>query len=510
MRLWNGQDGAVTTTEPVHRDAERCYRAVSSRDSRFDGIFFTAVRTTGIYCRPSCPAITPKRSNVSFHPTAAAAHAAGYRACKRCLPDATPGSPEWDVRADVVGRAMRLIRDGIVEREGVAGLAARLGYSERHVTRLLTAELGAGPLAIARSSRAQSARVLVETTDLGLADVAFAAGFSSVRQFNDTMQEVYASTPSAMRSRAHGRPGATPARRGRLRLRLAVRRPFDDAHVLGFLAARAAQGIEHVDGDTYSRVLRLPHGNGRVHLTPEPECVHVELELDQLRDLATAVQRCRALMDLDADPLAVSEVLGVDPALRALVAARPGTRVPGAADGFELAVRAVLGQQVSVAAATRLVARIVETHGERLSSGEQLHSVFPSPERLAEADPGSFAMPRARGRALVELAHRVADGRLHLETGADRVETEQALLAVPGVGPWTAGYIAMRALADPDRFLPGDVVVRQAMASLGLPDSGTAGASQAARWRPWRSYAVMHLWRSAAESTDVSINEEIA
>jgi AraC family transcriptional regulator of adaptative response / DNA-3-methyladenine glycosylase II len=350
----------------------------------------------------------------------------------------------------------------------------------------------------------------VETTDLGLADVAFAAGFSSVRQFNDTMQEVYASTPSAMRSRAHGRPGATPARRGRLRLRLAVRRPFDDAHVLGFLAARAAQGIEHVDGDTYSRVLRLPHGNGRVHLTPEPECVHVELELDQLRDLATAVQRCRALMDLDADPLAVNEVLGADPALRALVAARPGTRVPGAADGFELAVRAVLGQQVSVAAATRLVARIVETHGERLSSGEQLHSVFPSPGRLAEADPGSFAMPRARGRALVELAHRVADGRLHLETGADRVETEQALLAVPGVGPWTAGYIAMRALADPDRFLPGDVVVRQAMASLGLPDSGTAGASQAARWRPWRSYAVMHLWRSAAESTDVSINEEIA
>jgi AraC family transcriptional regulator of adaptative response / DNA-3-methyladenine glycosylase II len=289
-----------------------------------------------------------------------------------------------------------------------------------------------------------------------------------------------------------------------------VRRPFDEAHLLGFLSARAAHGIEYVDGGTYSRVLRLPHGNGRVHLTPEAGCVHAELELDQLRDLATAVQRCRALLDLDADPLAVCEVLGADPALRPLVTARPGTRVPGAVDGFELAVRAVLGQQVSVRAATKLVARVVEAHGERLSAGEQLHSVFPSPERLAEADPASFAMPVSRGRALTELARRVADGRLHLEAGADRVETEQALLALPGVGPWTAGYIAMRALADPDRFLPGDVVVRHAMTSLGLPDSGTAASSHAARWRPWRSYAVMHLWRSASEPSAASIHEEIA
>jgi AraC family transcriptional regulator of adaptative response / DNA-3-methyladenine glycosylase II len=503
MRAGGRQDGAVTTTSaptgPVHRDAERCYRAVASRDPRFDGIFFTGVRTTGIYCRPSCPAITPKRSNVSFHPTAAAAHAAGYRACKRCLPDATPGSPEWDVRADVVGQTMRLIRDGVVEREGVAGLAMRLGYSERHLTRLLTAELGAGPLAIARSRRAQAARVLVETTELGLADVAFAAGFASVRQFNDTMQEVYASTPSAMRGRAHGRSEEAPARSGRLRLRLAVREPFDAPHVLGFLTARAASGIEHVAGGTYSRVLRLPHGAGRVHLTPGPASVQAELELDQLRDLATAVQRCRALLDLDADPSAVVEILGADPALRRLVEGRPGTRMPGAVDGFELAVRAVLGQQVSVTAATRLVARIVEEHGDRLSGDAQLHSTFPSPQRLAEADPSSFGMPASRGRALVELARQAADGRLSLEAGADRAETERALLAVPGVGPWTAGYIAMRALGDPDRFLPGDVVVRNAMASLGLPGSGAPAAAHAARWRPWRSYAVMHLWRSAAE-----------
>jgi AraC family transcriptional regulator of adaptative response / DNA-3-methyladenine glycosylase II len=485
----------------VHRDAERCYRAVASRDPRFDGIFFIAVRTTGIYCRPSCPAITPKRSNVTFHPTAAAAHAAGYRACKRCLPDATPGSPEWDVRADAVGRAMRLIRDGVVEREGVSGLATRLGYSERHVTRLLRAELGAGPLAIARSQRAQAARVLVETTDLGFADVAFAAGFASVRQFNDTMQEVYASTPTSLRARAYGRADPAPARSGRLRLRLAVRQPFDAAHVVAFLAARAAAGIEHVAGGTYSRVLRLPHGAGRVHLAPGPDVVHAELELEQLRDLSAAVQRCRALLDLDADPMAVGDVLSADEALRPLVRARPGTRVPGAVDGFELAVRAILGQQVSVAAATKLVARVVAQHGARLPGDDRLNSTFPSPQQLADADPSGFGMPVSRGAALVELAGQVAEGRILLEAGADRVETERALLAVSGIGPWTAGYIAMRALADPDRFLPGDVVVRTAMGSLGLPSDGSAAAAHAARWRPWRSYAVMHLWRSAAEVT---------
>jgi AraC family transcriptional regulator of adaptative response / DNA-3-methyladenine glycosylase II len=490
----------------VHRDAERCYRAVASRDPRFDGIFFTAVRTTGIYCRPSCPAITPKRSNVTFHPTAAAAHAAGYRACKRCLPDATPGSPEWDVRADLVGRAMRLIRDGVVEAEGVAGLATRLGYSERHVTRMLTAELGAGPLAIARSRRAQAARILVETTDLGLTDVAFAAGFASVRQFNDTMQEVYASTPSALRAKATRRARArpSPGGSGRLSLRLAVRAPFDAKHLIGFLAARAAPGLEHVDGLTYSRVLRLPHGAGSVHLRPQAGFVRADVELDELRDVATAVQKCRALLDLDADPLAVVDVLAADGAMRPLVRARPGTRVPGAVDGFELAVRAVLGQQVTVKAAAKLVGRIVAEHGDRLSDDDQLHSAFPSAERLVEADPSSFGMPASRGRALIALAGEVAEGRLSLDAGADRAETDRALLALPGVGPWTVAYIAMRALGDPDRFLPGDVAVRSALAELGLPDTGAGAASHASRWRPWRSYAVMHLWRSVSEPLEES------
>jgi AraC family transcriptional regulator of adaptative response / DNA-3-methyladenine glycosylase II len=278
-----------------------------------------------------------------------------------------------------------------------------------------------------------------------------------------------------------------------------VRQPFDAAHVLAFLAARAAAGIEHVAGGTYSRVLRLPNGAGRVYLAPGPDVVHAELELEQLRDLSVAVQRCRALLDLDADPMAVGEVLGADEALRPVVGARPGTRVPGAVDGFELAVRAILGQQVTVAAATKLVARIVTQYGGRLTGDTELHSTFPLPQQLAEVDPSGIGMPASRGAALVELARQVAEGKVLIEPGADRVETERSLLAVPGIGPWTAGYIAMRALADPDRFLPGDVVVRTAMRSLGLPPDGAAAAAHAVSWRPWRSYAVMHLWRSVAE-----------
>ncbi|MDQ3627338.1 MAG: helix-turn-helix domain-containing protein [Actinomycetota bacterium] len=484
----------------MHLDAERCYRAVASRDSRFDGMFFTGVRTTGIYCRPSCPAITPRRRNVAFYATSAAAHADGLRACKRCLPDATPGSPEWDVRADAVGRAMRLIRDGVVERDGVIGLAARLGYSQRHVTRLLHAELGAGPLAIARAARAQAARVLVDTTDLGLADIAFAAGFSSVRQFNDTMREVYACTPSALRAGARTRdPAVGAGGTGRVRLRLAVRQPFDARQVLGFLAARAVPGLEQSDDVTYCRTLRLPHGVGRVVLHIQHDHVEADLRLAELRDLGAAVAACRALLDLDADPRAVDDLLGADPVLAPLVAARPGTRVPGHVDGFELAARAVLGQQVTVRGATTLLARLVRAHGQRLDDGPDW--LFPTPETLAEADPTGFSVPGSRGAALVALARAVASRDLELDRGADREDTAAALVALPGIGPWTAGYVAMRALGDPDRFLPGDVVLRQALSSLGLPATGSACAQRAAGWRPWRSYAVMHLWRHAAATS---------
>ncbi len=490
----------------MYLDAERCYRAVTSRDSRFDGMFLTGVRTTGIYCRPSCPAITPRRRNVEFYATAAAAHAAGLRACKRCLPDATPGSPEWDVRADAVGRAMRLIRDGVVERDGVVGLASRLGYSERHVTRLLSAEVGAGPLAIARAARAQAARVLVETTDLGLADVAFAAGFSSVRQFNDTMREVYASTPSALRAAARTRAASASTGGGRVQLRLAVRQPFDGRQALAFLTARAVPGIEQAHGSAFSRTLRLPHGVGRVTLRVQDDHVDADVRLAELRDLGAAVAGCRALLDLDADPCAVDDLLGADPVLAPLVAARPGTRVPGHVDGFELAVRAVLGQQVTVRGATTLLARLVRVHGEQLDDGPD--RLFPTPDTLAEADPAGFCVPRARGAALVALARAVASGALELDRGADRDDTTAALVALPGIGPWTAGYIAMRALRDPDRFLEGDVVVRQALTSLGVPATGRSARERAAGWRPWRSYAVMHLWRHAAAAPTATGGQE--
>ena len=500
---------------PIHRDHERCYRAVSSRDARFDGVFFIGVHTTGIYCRPSCPARTPKRENVSFYATAAAAHAEGFRACRRCRPDATPGSPEWDARADVVGRAMRLIRDGVVEREGVAGLAERLGYSDRHINRLLHAELGAGPLALARAQRAHTARILAETTGLPLADVAFASGFSSVRQFNDTMREIYGLAPRELR-RTHRRSARPePLGKGRMRLKLAVRRPYDAEQVLGFLAVRAVPGIELADADSYTRILGLPGGPGVVRLEPHGDRVDADLWLTDMRDLGTAVQRCRALTDLDADPQAVAEVLSADDQLGPLVEARPGTRVPGHVDGFEIAVRAVLGQQVTVAHGRALAQAVAEKYGSQvvdLAGWTGPGWTFPTPDALAGADPSTFGVPTARGGAVVALAEATASGAVRLDPGADREETAQALRALPGIGPWTAGYIGMRALSDPDAFLSGDVIVRHAMRSLGLPATTANAEAHAARWRPWRSYAVVHLWRhyqiTKPQISDLKTNKE--
>ena len=320
----------VPVKEPV--DPERCYRAVAGRDARFDGWFFTAVRTTGIYCRPSCPARTPLARNVSFFTTAAAAQGAGYRACRRCRPDAAPGSPEWDVRADVVARAMRLIADGEVERSGVPGLAARLGYSERQLHRQLVGELGVGALALSRAQRAQTARLLIETTDLPMADIAFAAGFASIRQFNDTVREVFATTPTGLR---RTRPGTNRSAPGWLTLRLAARAPYEAAEVLLFLGAHAVPGLEEWDGTTFSRVLDLPHGPAVVQLSPAPEGgvgVIARLWSTELRDLGAAVTRCRRMLDLDADPTAVDDVLGADPSLASLVRAAPGRRVPASPD----------------------------------------------------------------------------------------------------------------------------------------------------------------------------------
>ncbi|MDP9391832.1 MAG: helix-turn-helix domain-containing protein [Actinomycetota bacterium] len=477
-------------------DAERCYRAVAGRDARFDGWFCTAVHTTGIYCRPSCPARTPLARNVSFFATAAAAQAAGFRACRRCRPDAAPGSPEWDVRADVVARAMRLIADGEVERSGVPGLAARLGYSERQLHRQLVGELGVGALALARAQRAETARLLVETTDLPMTDIAFAAGFASIRQFNDTVREVFATTPTGLRRTVPATHRGAP---GRLTLRLAARAPYDAGEVLLFLGAHAVPGFEEWDGTTFSRVLDLPHGPAVVSLSPLPDGgpgVTAHLRLAELRDLGAAVSRCRRMLDLDADPVAVDDVLGSDPALAPLVAATPGRRVPASPDAAELAVRAVLGQQVSVAGARTLTARVLTAAGTPLAEPVgTLTAAFPRPDALAGADLGAVGLTGARRRTVHHLAAALADGSIRLDPGADREAAEQALLDVPGIGPWTAALVGLRGLAEPDVWLPGDLAVRKSLALLGSSD-----ADAATRWRPWRSYAVLHLWALAAPS----------
>jgi AraC family transcriptional regulator, regulatory protein of adaptative response / DNA-3-methyladenine glycosylase II len=483
-------------------DEDACYRAVDSRDARFDGVFYVGVTSTGIYCRPSCPAVTPKRANARFYRSAAEAQTAGFRACRRCRPDVAPGSPEWNVRADLAGRAMRLIADGAVERDGVGGLSARLGYSERQVHRTLLAEVGAGPLRLARAQRAHTARILLETTDLPVTDVVYAAGFASIRQFNDTIRQIYAATPSELRQRARTRRRPAPAP-GAIELRLACRRPADLDGVLAFLAARAVPGVEEVDRRTYRRSLTLPHGTGVAELTPAEGYLATTLRLADQRDLAAAVARCRRLFDLDADSAAIDAALADDPALAAQVRRSPGRRLPGVVDGDELAIRAVLGQQVSVAAARGLAGRLVAEYGKPLDApvGAVTHT-FPAPEALAAVDPTAFPMPRTRQRTLHEVAARLADGRLDLNPGADRDDTERALLAVPGVGPWTAGYIRMRALADPDVFLASDLGVRQGLARVGLPAEPRRAAVIAERWRPWRSYAQLQLWAMLTDQSE--------
>jgi AraC family transcriptional regulator, regulatory protein of adaptative response / DNA-3-methyladenine glycosylase II len=461
-------------------DFERCYRAVASRDARFDGFFFTVVTTTKIYCRPSCPALTPRPGNVRFLPSAAAAQKEGFRACLRCRPDAAPGSPEWNIRADLAGRAMRLIADGVVDRDGVPGLAKRLGYTERHLHRILAAELGAGPIALARAQRAQTARILIETTTLGLAEVAFASGFGSVRQFNDTIREIYGRAPSELRGRAAPTAGA-------LTLRLPYRAPLHAESILDFLGDRAVPGIDGRDGETYTRVLRLPHGAATAALTPRPGHVAVDLALADVRDLAPAVSRCRRLFDLDADPQAVDDVLAADNSLSAAVFKEPGVRNPGATDGFEVGARAVIGQQVSVASARRVLGRLVRAAG----------GMFPDAATLRDLPDEAFAMPAARRGTLRALAGAVADGGLDLDGGADRAEVRDTLQSLPGIGSWTADYIAMRALGDPDVFLPTDLGVRRGAAALGLSDDPKKLLAYAERWRPWRSYAVIRLWRQS-------------
>ncbi len=477
----------------MHDDVEGCLRAVRSKDARFDGWFFTAVVTTGIYCRPSCPVVPPKAVNMRFYPSAAAAQQAGFRACKRCRPDASPGSPEWDQRVDVVARAMRLIGDGLVDREGVGGLATRLGYSARQLERHLRAELGAGPLALARAQRAQTARILIETTGLPMTHVASGAGFASIRSFNETVQSVFALSPTELRSRARRRPRT--AGPGTISLRLPFRVPLHPGNLFGHLVATAVPGVEEWRDDAYRRTLRLPSGYGVVTLAPRPDHIRCELQLTDLRDLAVAVARCRRLLDLDSDPVAVDGLLADDPLLAPLVAEAPGRRIPRTVDGEELAVRAVLGQQVSTSAARTHAGRLVEALGEPVEDpGGRLTHVFPDTTSIAAADLRSLAVPGSRRRAVEGLVSAMARHEVDVSPGSDWARTRAELSALPGLGPWTVETIAMRALGDPDAFPATDLGVRQAAAGIGLPATPASLHEASRRWRPWRSYAVQHLW----------------
>ncbi|MCS6544688.1 helix-turn-helix domain-containing protein [Curtobacterium herbarum] len=501
------------------------YRIAASRDARFDGQFVTAVHSTGIYCRPSCPARTPRSTGVTFYRTSAAAHLAGFRACRRCLPEATPGSPEWDLREDVAARAMRLVLDGVVEREGVPGLAGRVGYSERQLNRIMTDELGAGPKALSRAHRAQTARTLLTSSDLPIADVAFAAGFTSIRQFNDTVREVFALTPSELRARRRVAPGGD----GALRVHLPARPPFDVQGLLEWHALHALAGTEQVGFDaagrvaSYGRVLDLPGGPGWFRATAADADgagsgtggsgaragrvrtgLDLLVRLTDLSDLPTLVARVRSLFDLDADPVAVDAALAAVPELAPVVARVPGMRLPGAVDPHEVVFRTLIGQQVSVAAARTAQTRLVAALGLPVAAGlvpgppdvdEALVRLFPRAAVIAERGREVLRGPAARVDTIMRVAAALADGSLVVHSGQSLDELRSGLLAVKGIGPWTADYTALRVRHHPDLFLHSDLAVRNGAQELGLPGSARELSLWSERVAPWRSYLTMHCWR---------------
>jgi AraC family transcriptional regulator of adaptative response / DNA-3-methyladenine glycosylase II len=459
---------------------------MSSRDARFDGQFITGVHSTGIYCRPSCPAMTPHAKNVSFYRTAAAAHEAGLRACKRCQPDAVPGSPDWNLHDDLASRAMRLIGDGVVEREGVTGLAHRLGYTARHLTRVLTTELGAGPLALARANRAQTARTLLVSTDLPIADVAFAAGFSSIRQFNDTILAVYETTPTVLRSAKRSTDAATP---GSVTLRLPARPPFDGAGLMRYFASHAVRGVETGDESAFSRSLRLPTGVAQLDARLDGDAaVIVTARLASIADLAPLVARVRRLFDLDADSVAIDTALSRDAVLAPLVARTRGIRLPGSVDPYETLFRTMIGQQISIAAARTVLGRL----SDELSPG-----LFPTAELIAEHGRDVLRGPATRVASILGAAEAIANGDLVLDVGEQRDDLMRRLVELPGIGIWTAGYVAIRILGSPDVMLSTDLVMLANAKRLGLPATAKGLSAIAENWAPWRSYAGMHLWGSS-------------
>ena len=479
----------------LHLDFAACDRARLAQDPRFDGRFFIGVTSTGIYCRPICPAPTAKQRNVRYFPSAAAAAEAGFRPCLRCRPEAAPGTPAWLGTSATVRRALRLIHEGALDAQSVEQLATRLGIGPRHLHRLFIQHVGASPLAVAQTRRLHFAKRLIDDTRLAMTDIALASGFGSLRRFNDAFRSTYGRAPRELRRERKG----DAASDGALRLKLAYRPPYDWAAIRAFLSLRAVPGVERVEGDSYARSVSVGDKTGWIEIHPVPEADALELVMHGLgaESLFVVVSRVRQMFDLAADPADVRAVLKKDPLLAPLLRKRPGLRVPGAWDSFEIAVRAVLGQQVSVAAARTFATRIVQAHGTPLAAGsEGITHLFPSPALLAQADLRDIGLTGARARTLNALAAAVRDGRVDLGQGE---ELRPELTAVPGIGAWTAEYVAMRGLSDPDAFPGGDLVLqRMAGGHRRLTEKQLLERAEA--WRPWRAYAVLHLWGAASDA----------
>ncbi len=476
-------------------DHDACYRAVCLRDPRFDGRFFTGVKTTGIYCRPICPARTPRRENVVFFPSAAAAHEAGFRPCLRCRPETAPDLGAWRGTANTVSRALGLIELGALDEATLDVFAARLGVGERHLRRLFRQHLGASPVAVAQTRRVLLAKQLIHETRLPMAEVAFAAGFGSIRRFNETFQALYGQPPGALR-RENGLE-VPAAEEGAIVLRLGYHPPYDWPAMVQFLGRRAIAGVERVSADAYARTVDLDGAQGTVVVRPTVgNALRVTVRFPRLPALPVIIARLRRVFDLAADPLAIGAHLAKDPLLAPLVASQPGLRLPGAWDGFELAIRAVLGQQISVAAARRLAGRLVTAHGAilREPAGDLTH-VFPRPDALATADLASLGMPCSRAAALSAVAAAAMADRHLFESYCDLDEAMERLRTIRGVGEWTAQYIALRQFREPDAFPAADIaLIRAAARRVGCSQSSAELLARAEAWRPWRAYAAQHLW----------------
>ncbi|MFN8548034.1 MAG: AlkA N-terminal domain-containing protein [Candidatus Eisenbacteria bacterium] len=482
---------------------ELCFRAVESRDRRFEGRFVLAVRTTGVYCRPGCPAPLPKRRNCAFYACAAAAEAEGYRPCRRCRPETAPGTPAWAGSSATVARALRTIHRGELDQASVEELAGRLGLGERQLRRLFLEHLGASPAAIARTRRVHFARRLIDQTDLPMTEIAFSSGFGSVRSFNQALRDCFRQSPSELRATRHAGPrdeGAT------INLRLAVRRPFDWPRLLDFLAARAVPGVEEIDGQSYRRTVRLGQNGGWIEaiFLDADDAVELRVSSSLSRHLLEIAERATRLFDLEADPEAIAKHLSADPRLRDCVSRRPGLRVPGAWDEFETTLRIVLGQQVSVAGATTLHGRLVRRLGPEVAGGERasagLTHYTPTARAVADADLSGLGLTSARAATIASLSRAVANGTLDLRPRAALESAVDTLASLPGIGSWTAQMIAMRVMGEPDACPSGDLWLKQAFAPTGERLSEARVEEMSRAWSPWRAYAVVHVLTELGES----------